>query len=206
MHLFKRKGGFGFMKPVFLYGTCGQYVNYLSAIRRAGGRVLLSRDLYRSFDCGALLLPGGGDIDDRLDGTEHFLIQSFVHSGRPILGICRGMQALNVFFGGTLHRYITGHQSPSGDIVHPTQAAGLMRQLLGSTPAVNSCHHQSVSQLGHDLTVLQRAEDGTVEALAHETLPILGVQWHPERQSFAMRREDAVDAAPVFDYFLSQVR
>lgn len=194
------------MKPVFIYGTCGQYVNYLSAIRRAGGRVLLSRDLYRSFDCGALLLPGGGDIDNHLDATEHFLIQSFAQSGRPILGICRGMQALNVFFGGTLHRYITGHQSPAGDIIHPTQAAGWMRQLLGSTPVVNSNHHQSVSQLGHDLSVLQLAEDGTVEALEHSTLPICGVQWHPERQSYTMRRNDATDAAPLFDYFLSQVR
>ena len=194
------------MKPVFIYGTCGQYVNYLSAIRHAGGHVLLSRDLYRSFDCGALLLPGGGDIDNRLDGTEQFLIQSFVQSGRPIWGICRGMQALNVFFGGTLHRFITAHQSPAGDLVHPTQSSGLVRRLLGSTPTVNSCHHQSVSQLGRDLTVLQRAEDGTVEALAHNTLPIWGVQWHPERQSYTLRRNDAVDAAPLFDYFLSQVR
>lgn len=194
------------MKAVYLYGTCGQYVNYLSAIRHAGGRVLLTRDLYRAFDCGALLLPGGGDIDGRLDATEHFLIQSFVQSGRPILGICRGMQALNVFFGGTLHRYITGHQSPTGDMIHPTRAAGLLRQLLGREPTVNSNHHQAIAKLGCDLTVLQRAQDGTVEAIAHDTLPILGVQWHPERQCHTMRRDDAVDAAPIFDYFLSQMR
>ena len=192
------------MKPVFLYGTCGQYVNYLSAIRRSGGRVVLSRDLYRSFDCGALLLPGGGDIDDCLDATEHLLIQSFVESGRPVFGICRGMQALNVYFGGTLHRYITGHQSPAGDLVHPTHATGLIRQLLGASPCVNSNHHQSLATLGRDLAVVQYAQDGTAEAICHHTLPVWGVQWHPERQCHMLRRDDAVDAAPLFDYFLSQ--
>lgn len=190
------------MKTVFIYGTCGQYVNYLSAIRHAGGRVLLTRDLFRSFDCDALLLPGS-DIGTALDATDHFLLQSFLASSRPVLGIDRGMQALNVYFHGTLHRYITGHQDPGGDLIHPVRNLGLLRQLFGPTMNVNSSHHRSVDQLGRDLTILQQAEDGTVEALGHVTKNVLGVQWHPERQCGILQRNDADDAAPLFDYFLS---
>ena len=81
-----------------------------------------------------------------------------------------------------------------------------MAQLLGPSPLVTSNHHQAVKTLGRGLTVCQRAEDGIVEAVVHETLPVLGVQYHPERQSFALRRQDAVDAAAVFAYFMAQVR
>ncbi len=80
------------MKPaVYLYGVPGQYENYLAALESAGVRVVLCRDLYRSLDCGGLLLPGGGDIRGPLPGTESFLIDSFARSRRPILGICRGL-------------------------------------------------------------------------------------------------------------------
>ena len=137
------------MKPaVYLYGVPGQYENYLAALESAGARVVLCRDLYRSLDCGGLLLPGGGDIRGPLPGTESFLIDSFARSRRPILGICRGLQALNVHWGGTL-RDIPGHQLPRGDLVHPTRAEGLMARLLGEAPAVTSCHHQAVDRRLH---------------------------------------------------------
>ena len=148
----------------------------------------------------------GGDIDGDIPQRERSLIRSFVASGRPVLGICRGMQAINVYFGGTLCRYMDGHQAPQGDIVHPTHASGLLRRLLGNAPSVNSNHHQAVVRVGHGLRVVQRAADGTVEALCHNTLPIWGVQWHPERQCGALRRRDAVDAAPIFHHFLAQIK
>ena len=122
------------MKPaVFLYGVPGQYGNYAAALEAAGARVVLCRDLYRSLDCDGLLLPGGGDIRGPLPGTETFLVDSFVRSRRPILGICRGMQALNVYWGGTL-RDISGHQLPRGDMVHPTRAEGIMRNTPSTRP------------------------------------------------------------------------
>ena len=58
--------------------------------------------------------------------------------------------------------------------------------------------------LGEELCLLQQAADGTIEGFCHETLPILGVQWHPERQSGARLREDAVDAGPLLRYFVGQ--
>lgn len=143
------------MKPaVFLYGVPGQYGNYAAALEAAGARVVLCRDLYRSLDCDGLLLPGGGDIRGPLPGTETFLVDSFVRSRRPILGICRGMQALNVYWGGTL-RDISGHQLPRGDMVHPTRAEGIMARLLGEHPAVTSCHHQAADRLAEPLRPVQ---------------------------------------------------
>ena len=137
------------MKPkIYLYGTSGQYGNYLAALTEAGAEPVLSRDLFRACGCDGLLLPGGGDIGVTLEATDSFLIRSFADSGRPILGICRGMQALNVFFGGTLHTCIPGHQQAQGDLIHPTRARGLLSQLLGPAPLVNSNHHQAVRVLG----------------------------------------------------------
>ena len=194
------------MKPaVFLYGVPGQYGNYAAALEAAGARVVLCRDLYRSLDCDGLLLPGGGDIRGPLPGTETFLVDSFVRSRRPILGICRGMQALNVYWGGTL-RDISGHQLPRGDMVHPTRAEGIMARLLGEHPAVTSCHHQAADRLAEPLRPVQWAEDGVTEAVVHQELPVRGGQWHPERQSYALRREDAPDAREIFRYFVTQMK
>jgi len=192
------------MKDIFLYGKEGPYHNYIAALACFGRRAVVSRQLHYAEDFGGLLLPGGGDIFGALDEEESAVISAFIAAGKPILGICRGMQALNVWFGGTLHSFIPGHQLPEGDLLHPTRAEGVMAALLGETPVVNSNHHQSVERLGAGLRAVQWSQDDTVEALIHETLPILGVQWHPERQSGSRHRKDAVDASPVFVYFLAQ--
>lgn len=191
---------------VFLWGNESLYENYRAALYSVGCEVCLSHDPAESCRCDGLLLPGGGDIFAPLDEEEHLLIQSFADTSRPIFGICRGMQALNVWCGGTLHDFIPGHQLPQDDMIHPTRATDLMERLLGSTPAVTSNHHQAIAKLGHGLTAMQWAGDGTVEAIRHSSLPIWGVQWHPERQSFARRRGDAADAAPLFAYFRAQMR
>ena len=194
------------IKNIFLWGDKKKYGNYIAALHKAGCAVCPSDNPAESHLCDGLLLPGGGDIYGILDEAEYLLIQSFVDTKRPILGICRGMQALNVWFGGTLYGNISGHQLPQGDMIHSTRACDMMEMLLGKTPAVNSNHHQAVKQLGSKLRVIQWADDGIIEAVRHETLPISGVQWHPERQSYAMFRQDAADAAPLFDYFAAQMR
>ena len=188
---------------VLIYGE-GAFDNYRAALGAVGIETVVSMDTALARRCGGLLLPGGGDIFGRLSRRETAAINAFICRRRPILGICRGMQALNVYFGGALHDRIAGHQLLQGDMVHLTRAEGLMAQLLGPSPVVTSNHHQAVKTLGRGLTVCQRAEDGIVEAVVHETLPVLGVQYHPERQSFRLRRDDASDAAALFRWWAAQ--
>ena len=191
---------------IFIPGRREDLRNYTAAVYFAGGIPICSTDSADSALCSGLLLPGDGDIGEKLGGEEEKLIQSFVQSGRPILGICRGMQALNVYFGGDLYSHIPGHQQPRGDLIHGTLAVGQLARLLGRRPAVTSNHHQALRHLGQGLQAVQVTPDGVVEAVAHGALPVWGVQWHPERQSFLRRRSDAVDAAPLFTFFLSKMR
>ena len=183
---------------------------YVESLARAGASVRWveladpEKAVAVALECAGLLLPGGGDIRGPLPGTESFLIDSFARSRRPILGICRGLQALNVHWGGTL-RDIPGHQLPRGDLVHPTRAEGLMARLLGEAPAVTSCHHQAVDRLAPPLQAVQWSPDGVVEAAVHRQLPVLGVQWHPERQSYGLRRADAPGAEALFAYFAALI-
>ena len=194
------------MQPnIYILGT-EKYRNYCQALREADAVPVLSSDGAAPEPCHGLLLPGGGDIPGDLTSEEYRVIRLFISRGQPVLGICRGMQALNVFFGGTLYQDIPGHRIAGGDMVHPTTAEGPISDLFGPCPTVNSNHHQAVDRLGDGLVICQRAGDDIVEAVYHRSLPILGVQWHPERQSFANKRADAVDAAPIFQYFVQQVR
>ena len=79
----------------------------------------------------------------------------------------------------------------------PTNRAMLIKELYGAHPTVNSFHHQAVARLGRGFRAIAFAEDGTVEAIQHQSLPILGVQFHPERMA---------NGAPIFEWFLSQIR
>ena len=171
----------------------------------------------------ALLLTGGGDLHPRLygqrlcgaeaidharDAREFALLRDFLRRGLPVVGICRGLQVVNVFFGGTLRQHIEGHSQLNGyDRLHPVCAeGGLLRTLYGARFTVNSAHHQSVDRLGEGLRVLARADDGTVEALTHASLPIFGVQWHPERLCGPFFRPEAADGALLFSALLRRCK
>ena len=190
---------------VFLWGSPENYPNYRAALESVGLRPVAGRSLMAALGCGGLLLPGGGDIHGALPPEETFLLRAFWEARRPILGICRGMQALNVFRGGTLRSGVPGHQLPEGDMVHPTRAEGLMAALLWPCPVVNSNHHQAVDRAGEGLRLCQWALDGTAEALYAPDRPVLGVQWHPERQSYGLRRADAPGAEALFAYFAALI-
>ncbi|MEI3346890.1 MAG: gamma-glutamyl-gamma-aminobutyrate hydrolase family protein [Dysosmobacter sp.] len=148
--------------------------------------------------CSALLLPGGGDLEPwrygqkntasqglepERDCAEFELIERYLSLRRPILGICRGMQVLNVFFGGTLLQDLPGHSQIQGqDRFHFIQTfPSPFAQLYPSLSIVNSAHHQAVDRPGSGLQVVQIALDGTPEALTHQHHDVWGVQWHPER-------------------------
>ena len=177
-----------------VYLTEHRFQNYITALTEAGAQV----NWTDPDSCGALVLPGGGDvhprrygaeirgskgIDEARDAAELKAIEGFLRRGLPILGICRGCQILNVAFGGTLLQDIPGHSaSESGDRLHETYTVDdTLIGLYGESFIVNSSHHQAVDRPGQGLRIVQWAQDGTPEAIRHETLPVFGVQWHPER-------------------------
>ncbi len=171
-----------------------RFRNYVNALEALGAEVCFSRPE----SCGGLLLPGGGDvapgrygrenrgsagIDEERDALEFAALETALRRGIPVLGICRGCQLLNVAFGGTLFQDIPGHrQQEEGDLLHPSHTVDAMLvSLYGEDFLINSSHHQAVERPGKGLIPVQWAPDGTVEAIRHESLPVFGVQWHPER-------------------------
>ena len=188
---------------------------YPEAIERAGGIPVIV-PLLRPEAIAALLdrvdgvcLPGGPDLqpsaygeephpqlgptEPRVDAVELALARAADRRKLPILGICRGMQLLNVARGGTLHQHLPDvvgdhleHRQPDHGSVttHHIEAAAhsrLRATLGGPKIEVNSFHHQAVRTLGDDLVATAWAEDGTIEAIEEpgERL-VLGVQWHAE--------------------------
>ena len=139
--------------------------------------------LYTDGACSGNPGPGGWGAILEYNGVEKELSggeDSTTNNRMELTAVIRGLQALNVFFGGTLYAYIPGHQSPEGDILHATRAVGELAELVGTEPLVNSNHHQAVHRLGAGLSVRQWAGDGVIEGICHTALPILAVQWHPE--------------------------
>ncbi len=213
------------MRPKILLSIGGgDAANYLAAVEAAGGageaRYLPAPDL--SYD--GLILVGGDDMDPALfgqgntasrgidrvrDEAELALLNVFCAAGRPVLAICRGHQVVNVWLGGDLIQNLSPelvlfHQREEGDQVHPVRAAegSLLRRLYGPVFPVNSSHHQGLGRLGRGLRVTAWSEGGVMEAVEHESLPLISVQFHPERMTGALARPDTVDGGKIFRSFL----
>ena len=210
--------------PKILLSGKGKSEPYTEAVELAGGIADFQYcPVYRE-EYDGLLLCGGADIEpDRYgqpvngsvamdadrDEAEWRLIDAFLQAGKPIFGICRGCQVLNVYFGGTLHQDIETKARHRLDpnlpyLVHRVVVDDpLMESLYGREFVVNSCHHQAVDRLGNDLRQTAFCpEDGVVEAFTHEKLPVFAVQWHPEKLSGNWLRADAVNGIGLFDYFI----
>jgi putative glutamine amidotransferase len=123
------------------------------------------------------------------DSFELAVLDAAVRRGLPVLAICRGVQALNVARGGTLHQHIPDlvEENHGGGGVFATRTVKVapdsrLAELLGAGTAPASCHHhQAVDAIGDGLVPVAWASDGTIEALEDPDLPFLvGVQWHPE--------------------------
>lgn len=118
------------------------------------------------------------------DPQDAQLFYAFQKAGKPVLGICRGQQNINVFLGGTLAKKfkLTGgveHLMRKHEIV--AQPGSLICELFGETFITNSRHNNRIDQLADGLKVTARSHDGVIEAIEHESEPIYAVQWHPER-------------------------
>lgn len=211
------------MKPKILLSANNNKQYYIDAVNLSGGEAtceyLPRVDL--SFD--GLILCGGNDIDPKYygeefggsvnidasrDEAEFELAKAFIEAGKPVLGICRGSQLLNVYFGGSLIQHLPNadiHTNKSDYyITHEVSAekGSVLEKLYGENFRINSSHHQAVKKLGAGL-VATAFYGEVVEGFEHKSLPVFAVQFHPERMCYSQQREDTVDGAPIFEYFIN---
>jgi len=204
----------GFISPE----TYVSYVYYTLKVEQAGGVPVVIPYFYDG-DISALalaerldgvLFTGGSDIDPKYygepiagaksivaerDAQELRLFNAFYSARKPILGICRGTQLINVFFHGSLIQdissegkedYLNHFQSSEGgfSVVHgvSVKKEARLASLVGENVRVNTMHHQAVRKVGDGLIVSAMSEDGLIEGIERPDYPfMLGVQWHPER-------------------------
>lgn len=173
-----------------------------------------------------ILISGGGDINPARYGAENVssseidpmrdewelaLVEATQAASKPLLGICRGVQLLNVAFGGTLEQHVWNsevHPDLWNDDrtslrlgTHDVTLTGMLREIYGKDRRrVNSYHHQSVDRVGEGLVVVAVADDGRPEGLESPgEWPALAVQWHPERL-------DLADEQPLFGWLVDACR
>ena len=211
------------------------YRNYAESLNELGAHVLgitdpgeeAARELCEVAD--GLLLTGGvdveparygeqtldacGAIDLWRDAVEFAYAGAFIAAKKPILGICRGMQVLNVALGGTLYQDIPsqlGFEHPDG-VAHEVAAreGSDLERLFGKRFLVNSYHHQAVKELAPGLVTdaVFADDERIVEAFHHTELPIAAYQWHPERMRGAERlTKEGPDMDALFSLFLDAAR
>lgn len=211
------------MKPVIAIPQMGndlfrKYMKskYTKSLERAGAAVKwielddIEKALTQTMACDGLLLPGGADINPQMygekpdgkcgkpneirDTAEPVILRKFLNTKKPVLAICRGIQLLNVYKGGTLFQDIKEEQkfrhmdflSRAGS-THPVliDKNSLIYSILKTeTINVNSMHHQAINKVGKGLKVAAKSADGYIEAIELESHPFcIGVQWHPEHMS-----------------------
>lgn len=189
--------------------------NYVQAVLQAGGLPMIippygDIDIIETYArvCDGFLFSGGNDLDPSLyneepmknigafspdlDSVQLMMFRVFEKTHKPILGICRGLQIINVAREGSLYQDIPdqipesiqhvqkgsrNHEFHKVMIDSQSQLAEIMNLPLVS---VNSLHHQSVKKLGNDLKITAKASDGVIEAIESSDNKIIGVQWHPE--------------------------
>ncbi|MEG0841207.1 MAG: gamma-glutamyl-gamma-aminobutyrate hydrolase family protein [Erysipelotrichaceae bacterium] len=150
--------------------------------------------------CDGLIVNGGDDLNpihyhqaidshtqlcpSEIDTLDFQAIAAFVDLNKPILGICRGLQSLNVYFNGSLFQHINESQHQiNHEHRHRVKqtSPSFLNSLYPASFEVNSYHHQCIDQLGEGLNVCATSLEGYIEAIEHCEKPILGVQWHPEK-------------------------
>ncbi len=163
-------------------------------------------DYAQLFD--GLIIPGGADVDPTFFGEEPLwkvggsnykrdvfemaLVRAFYKAGKPIFGICRGCQLINITLGGDVYQDLPS-QDPQCTILHTQKADGhypthhvslvpgsALHDVFGDTAYVNSRHHQGIRKVAQGLYVTAKAPDGVVEGIETKDRQIVAVQWHPE--------------------------
>ncbi len=213
-------------------GVIKMKANYAEAILAAGGvpvflpytvdpdRIALYTEM-----CDGLLFAGGVDVHpkyygeeiefesvevvDLRDEFELALFPAYFATKKPIMGICRGIQSINVALGGSLIQHMDGHKQTKDEDGYPTPrianvvAGTRLHGIVGQDVLrTNSYHHQAIKTVADGLDVAARADDGVVEAVEYPEHPFLvAVQWHPE---MFYKNDEA--AAKLFRAFVGACR
>ena len=194
--------------------------DYARRVAEAGGiPVLLSLEtdpaqVVERLD--GVVLPGGADVEPAQYGAEPgpdlidpepardahelALLDAAAEADVPVLAICRGLQVVNVWRGGTLNQHVPSHgrfDEPPDKLQHEVTftPGSVLAGVYGHSAMVNSLHHQTVDRLGAGLRVTAKAPDGTVEGLECADAPVVAVQWHPELLP---------EPDPIFDWFIAR--
>jgi len=179
------------------------------------------------------VLQGGTDISPQTYGEQPIgqwtgdlyrdqyelkILDFAIEHSQPVLGICRGFQLMNVYFGGTLYQdtntqkpNVENHRSAEryDSLKHRVRLSGYLAHIYTeeTDPHVNSVHHQSVKSLGNDLETYAISDDGIIEAFGYTRQPegkVMGVQWHPEFSHTI--QDELIDANILLDAFLQHCR
>ena len=192
------------------YGV-GNLFSLSSSVRSLGAEVRVTRDAADLRAADHILLPGVGAFADamaKLEATGLVPVLREETQKKPLLGICRGIQVLNVAMGGTVHQHLpaAGYENHSlsmfrrGEISHTVriQPESRLGALLGTELGVNSFHHQAVDRVAEGFVPVASAPDGVIEAIepAKGERFVLGVQWHPEMM--ALQRPEQLALLKAF--------
>ncbi|MCR5527400.1 MAG: gamma-glutamyl-gamma-aminobutyrate hydrolase family protein [Lachnospiraceae bacterium] len=207
--------------------------NYIRALEKQGVEPVVrhSTEGLETDDSDALLLPGGidvnpkrynrenvacGPLSDELDELQLSWLNKFIDEKKPILGICRGHQLINIRFGGTLIQNVENCKRHAKfsltclDRFHDAEfhdKDSWLVGIYGNEFTINSAHHQAVEKFGEGLIPqLYSTPDGLVEGSRHTGLPIWSVQWHPERCIPEKTPLGVVDGAKIFEFFTAEIR
>jgi putative glutamine amidotransferase len=192
-----------------------QFVNerYLTAlIKRGFNTIMLTLDNPNIEDilalCDGFVITGGHDIDPHyfgednhgeskecdphLDELDKVVVLYALKHKLPLLGICRGHQAINIFLGGSLYQDIGNSHTSTKHLVTSTKNRMFDFPVEFET---NSYHHQALKKTANDLEIIAVSKDNIIEAVIHKTLPIMAFQWHPEMV------QDTTISQQIFDKF-----
>lgn len=203
---------------------------YSSAIYIAGGLPFIAPEVAASElgeICDGLLLTGGADVEPELYGEEQLndtvhtdpertayekqLAEIFLAQNKPILTICRGVQVLNCIMGGDVYQDLVEQYG----VVHmnrlirhnvTAEKGSILCNIFGERFRTNSTHHEAIRKLAPGFKVTARSDEGIIEAVEHETRPIFGTQFHPERLTGSGWDDRTPDFAPYFKYYVDLVR
>lgn len=206
VHGVNHVGGLPLILPIGKPELAEAYVSQIDKLLLAGGQDV-SPQLYQEEP--HLLIK---QTDLERDLFEKALIEAAVSQEKPIFAVCRGMQLLNVVFGGSLYQDLSlfpewqiNHLQIQTHPIFPSHSVTVKENstlagLIGTEAMVNSYHHQGIKKLAPGFDAVAHSKDHLIEGIEAVDKPIMGVQWHPEL-SFQANEKDL----SLFDYFVNHL-